>query len=242
MNNSSHWSFDDRYEPQDTSERFFVFGFGNGAEAAVTRLKAEGQGHWTATMYDSATDWQPTEQTDFVLLLVTGQADEAHSIAPRCADTPAMVFAVCAEGVEFDSSNVDGVVFVAADRLAEAAESLLGIVALDGYINLDLLDLDALVVEGAELNMQLGHGKGDGRVSQAAQQIGQALGDNKFSDAMLVLYYNPDDEDNGLEAHETMALNELINNATFGTSNVVWGINYDTTLTDGEVRLMLLAR
>lgn len=234
-------------QPNTNTKYYTVLGFGAEAQATIDLLQRDYALEVYAEMYDNARDWRPTDDTALVILLGCGQTDVLERTAALCASTDKegpLVLAIGADGMQLPSDKLPHCCSVPTGQLTDAVRGILDVIVAEGYINLDFNDIITVFEREGAFEIAIAGGKGEGRMDQAAHGIFEGLNDIEHDAVLLVLYYNPDDMAHPLLSNEKADLIAVLNelDTICGAElNSMWGVQYDKTLTDGEIRLVAIA-
>ncbi|MCQ2343831.1 MAG: cell division FtsZ family protein [Paludibacteraceae bacterium] len=125
--------------------------------------------------------------------------------------------------------------------LANAAESIVKLVVLKGYMNVDIADVFTTLRSGKNAVICTGEGEGESRVSNALDDaVGSVLIDDvdleQCSRVLLNFYCSR----NGAMTTQELKEVEAFTGRMLESVDVVWGINYDDTLGD-KIKVTVLA-
>ena len=120
------------------------------------------------------------------------------------------------------------------DTLTTAARSISEMITVDGYINIDMRDVDTTLRDGGVAIISTGYGEGEHRVTKAiADALRSPLLKNrdvyKATRILLNFYFSPDETNNAFSMSELNEVNQFM--ANFDSSvDVIWGAAFDSSL------------
>lgn len=120
------------------------------------------------------------------------------------------------------------------DTLTTAARSISEMITIDGYINIDMRDVDTTLRNGGVAIISTGYGEGEHRITKAiTDALRSPLLKNrdvyKATRILLNFYFSPDEKNNALAMSEFNEVNQFM--ANFDNSvDVIWGAAFDNTL------------
>lgn len=130
------------------------------------------------------------------------------------------------------------------DTLTTAARSISEMITIDGYINIDMRDVDTTLRDSGVAIISSGFGEGDNRVTTAiADALRSPLLKNRdvycATRILLNLYFSPEETEHAFAISEMDEVQEFM--ANFDSSvDVIWGAAYDNTL-GAKVKVTILA-
>src|SRR3982074_1776556 len=164
------------------------------------------------------------------------------------------------EGIKSLRSQVDALIVVPNDRLAQVASSkttleeafrmaddvlrqgvqgISDLVTQPGVINLDFADGKAIMENAGEALMGIGHGAGDTRAEDAAKQaVSSPLLETSIDGAKGILFNITAGKDITLQAGQKAA--EIVRAAADPGANIIFGVVRDETM-QGEIKVTVIA-
>jgi cell division protein FtsZ len=164
------------------------------------------------------------------------------------------------EGIKALRSNVDALIVVPNDRLAQVASSkttleeafrmaddvlrqgvqgISDLVTQPGVINLDFADVKAIMENAGEALMGIGHGAGDTRAEDAAKQaVSSPLLETSIDGAKGILFNITAGKDITLQEVQKAA--EIVRAAADPSANIIFGVVRDDTM-QGEIKVTVIA-
>src|SRR6202162_6004641 len=164
------------------------------------------------------------------------------------------------EGIKALRSQVDALIVVPNDRLAQVASSkttleeafrmaddvlrqgvqgISDLVTQPGVINLDFADVKAIMENAGEALMGIGHGAGDTRAEDAAKQaVSSPLLETSIDGAKGILFNITAGKDITLQ--EVQKAVEIVRAAADPGANIIFGVVRDETM-QGEIKVTVIA-
>jgi len=128
---------------------------------------------------------------------------------------------------------------VADDVLRQGIQGISELITVPGLINLDFADVRSIMAEGGSALMAVGHGNGETRAQEAAEQaISSPLLDVTIDGARGVLFNVTGGMDMSL--YEVNEAAEIIRNTTDPDANIIFGAVIDPSM-DDELRITVIA-
>jgi cell division protein FtsZ len=128
---------------------------------------------------------------------------------------------------------------VADDVLRQGIQGISELITVPGLINLDFADVRSIMAEGGAALMAIGHGEGDGKAEQAAEQaIASSLLDVTIDGARGILFNVTGGTD--LALHEVNAAAEIIRRTADPEANIIFGAVLDEDMAD-KIRITVIA-
>jgi cell division protein FtsZ len=128
---------------------------------------------------------------------------------------------------------------IADDVLRQGIQGISELITVPGLINLDFADVRSIMSEGGAALMAVGHGAGEARASEAAQEaISSRLLDVTIDGARGILFNITGGED--LSLFEVNEAAEIIRETAHPEANIIFGAVIDEAL-DDEVRITVVA-
>lgn len=216
---------------------FRVIGFGPETEDAITQLSNLGYNEFTAEIFNPEQTQCVTSDDRMVILLISGQSEEAVKISESFKEAGVLTLAVCTEGIEIPSGYVDSQTNVSVNKMYAVAKIILDVIFIPSMIALDFNDIDKTLRNSTIFNAIEGIGYGENRVSDAMNQLNAKCMMSESKNVMLCLYYNAESS-SLLVMSELQSVIEVANKLLYLT-HISWGVSNDHTLSDGAVRLTL---
>src|SRR2546421_9748290 len=164
------------------------------------------------------------------------------------------------EGIKALRSQVDALIVIPNDRLAQVASSkttleeafrmaddvlrqgvqgISDLVTQPGVINLDFADVKAIMENAGEALMGIGHGAGDSRAEDAAKQaVSSPLLETSIDGAKGILFNITAGKDITLQEVQRAA--EIVRSAADPGANIIFGVVRDDTMA-GEIKITVIA-
>src|SRR6266851_437015 len=164
------------------------------------------------------------------------------------------------EGIKALRSQVDALIVIPNDRLAQVASSkttledafrmaddvlrqgvqgISDLVTQPGVINLDFADVKAIMENAGEALMGIGHGAGDSRAEDAAKQaVSSPLLETSIDGAKGILFNITAGKDITLQEVQKAA--EIVRSAADPGANIIFGVVRDDTM-QGEIKITVIA-
>src|SRR5713226_7183793 len=164
------------------------------------------------------------------------------------------------EGIKALRSQVDALIVIPNDRLAQVASSkttleeafrmaddvlrqgvqgISDLVTQPGVINLDFADVKAIMENAGEALMGIGHGAGDSRAEDAAKQaVSSPLLETSIDGAKGILFNITAGKDITLQEVQKAA--EIVRAAADPGANIIFGVVRDDTM-QGEIKVTVIA-
>ncbi|MBM2826769.1 MAG: ftsZ [Dehalococcoidia bacterium] len=128
---------------------------------------------------------------------------------------------------------------LADDVLRQAIQGISELITISGEINLDFADVRAIMSDGGQALMAIGHGSGENRaVDAATEAISSPLLDVSIDGASGVLFNITGDDT--LTLHEVNQAAEIIQKAVDPGANIIFGTVTDPRM-EGEVKVTVIA-
>jgi len=136
-------------------------------------------------------------------------------------------------------TGVDMAFKMADDVLMHAVQAIAEVITVPGMINLDFADVKAVMKEAGQAWMSIGHGSGQHRSVDAANDaLASPLLDVSVEGAKGVLF-NVTGGDT-LTLFEVNEAAEVIRNAVDPEANIIFGVTFDSSM-ENEVKITLIA-
>ena len=136
-------------------------------------------------------------------------------------------------------TGVDMAFKMADDVLMHAVQAIAEVITVPGMINLDFADVKAVMKEAGQAWMSIGHGSGQHRAIDAANDaLASPLLDVSVDGAKGVLF-NVTGGDT-LTLFEVNEAAEVIRNAVDPEANIIFGVTFDSSL-ENELRITMIA-
>jgi cell division protein FtsZ len=136
-------------------------------------------------------------------------------------------------------TGVDMAFKMADDVLMHAVQAIAEVITVPGMINLDFADVKAVMKEAGQAWMSIGHGSGQHRAVDAANDaLASPLLDVSVDGAKGVLF-NVTGGDT-LTLFEVNEAAEVIRNAVDPEANIIFGVTFDSSL-ENELRITMIA-
>ncbi|MFC2037007.1 cell division protein FtsZ [Chloroflexota bacterium] len=167
---------------------------------------------------------------------------------------------VASEGIEKLKDHVDTLIAIPNDRLLEIVDKRASIqeafrvaddvlrqgiqgiselITVPGLINLDFADVRSIMAEGGAALMAIGHGEGENRAVEAAEQsIASALLDVTIDGARGILFNVTGGPD--LALYDVNQAAEIIRETADPDANIIFGAVLDDSMSD-KIRITLIA-
>jgi cell division protein FtsZ len=128
---------------------------------------------------------------------------------------------------------------VADDVLRQGIQGISELITVPGLINLDFADVRSIMAEGGAALMAIGHGEGDNKALEAAEQaIASSLLDVTIDGARGILFNVTGGQDLSLHAVNEAA--EIIRKTADPEANIIFGAVIDEAL-DDKIRITVIA-
>ena len=128
---------------------------------------------------------------------------------------------------------------VADDVLRQGIQGISELITVPGLINLDFADVRSIMAEGGAALMAIGHGEGDNRAVDAAEQaITSSLLDVTIDGARGILFNVTGGPDMSL--HDVNQAAEIIRRTADAEANIIFGAVIDDTMKD-KIRVTVIA-
>lgn len=129
------------------------------------------------------------------------------------------------------------------DTLTTAVRSISDLITIEGYINLDLNDVDTTLRNGGPAIISSGYGEGEKRVTKAFEEaLNSPLLKNRnvmTSKKLLFNIYFSSKAENKYSMHETAEITSFVSNINPGV-DIIWGATIDDSLGE-QVKITILA-
>jgi cell division protein FtsZ len=134
---------------------------------------------------------------------------------------------------------VDSAFKMADDVLRHAVQAIAEVITVPGMVNLDFADVRAVMKDAGQAWMSIGHGSGQKRAVDAAQEaLASPLLDVSIDGACGVLFNVTGGET--LTLFEVNEAAQVIGKAVDPEANIIFGVTFDPTM-DNEIKLTLIA-
>ena len=138
-----------------------------------------------------------------------------------------------------DGTSILDAFQVVDDVLRESVQGILDVITLPGLVNLDFADVRAILKDGGETVMGVGHASGDTRALEAARQaMAGPLLEGSIEGARSILFNVTGSS--GLSLAEVSQAAEEIRSAADPAASVIFGASFDEAMGD-EVRVTVVA-
>ncbi len=128
---------------------------------------------------------------------------------------------------------------VADDVLRQGIQGISELITVPGLINLDFADVRSIMAEGGAALMAIGHGEGDNKAVDAAEQaIASALLDVTIDGARGILFNVSGGTD--LSLHDVHEAAEIIRKTAHPEANIIFGAVIDESMKD-KIRITVIA-
>ena len=128
---------------------------------------------------------------------------------------------------------------VADDVLRQGIQGISELITVPGLINLDFADVRTIMAEGGAALMAIGHGEGDNKAVEAAEQaIASSLLDVTIDGARGILFNVTGGLD--LSLHEVNEAAEIIRKTADPAANIIFGAVLDDSMKD-KIRITVIA-
>lgn len=128
---------------------------------------------------------------------------------------------------------------VADDVLRQGIQGISELITVPGLINLDFADVRSIMAEGGAALMAIGHGEGDSKAVDAAEQaIASALLDVTIDGARGILFNVTGGTD--LSLHDVNEAAEIIRKTAHPEANIIFGAVIDESMKD-KIRITVIA-
>jgi cell division protein FtsZ len=128
---------------------------------------------------------------------------------------------------------------VADDVLRQGIQGISELITVPGLINLDFADVRTIMAEGGAALMAIGHGEGDSKAVQAAEQaIASSLLDVTIDGARGILFNVTGGKD--LSLHDVNEAAEIIRKTADPEANIIFGAVIDDSMSD-KIRITVIA-
>lgn len=212
-----------------------AIGIGNETEEAITQLRNLGYDGLSAEVFNPEQPPCITPDEKVVILLVSGQCEDAFLCAKSYKEAGVLTIAVCTEGIEMPSGYVDSQTQVSASKMSEVAKTILDVIFIPAMIALDFNDIDMMLRNSGTFKAAAGVGSGESRVQDALSQLTPVSILSSYKNAMVCIYANTDST-HPLVMNEMQSIVDGISKLP-DNINIIWGVSNDRTLTDGTVRI-----
>ena len=128
---------------------------------------------------------------------------------------------------------------IADDVLKHGVKSISDLINVTGFVNLDFADVSSVMKEAGMAHMGVGEASGSNKAVEAAKKaISSPLLETSISGANGILINITVSPDVGLD--EADAASSMITEEAARDANIIWGVNFDETLTD-TVKVTIIA-
>ena len=128
---------------------------------------------------------------------------------------------------------------VADDVLRQGIQGISELITVPGLINLDFADVRSVMAEGGAALMAIGHGEGDGKAAEAAEQaIASSLLDVTIDGARGILFNVTGGDD--LSLHDVDEAAQIIRKTADPEANIIFGAVVDESMSD-QIRITVIA-
>jgi len=136
-------------------------------------------------------------------------------------------------------TGVNSAFQMADDVLRHAVQAIAEVITVPGMVNLDFADVKAVMKDAGQAWMSIGHGSGQKRAVDAAQEaLASPMLDVSVDGATGVLFMVTGGET--LTLFEVNEAAQIIGKAVDPEANIIFGVAFDAAM-DNEVRITLIA-
>lgn len=128
--------------------------------------------------------------------------------------------------------------------LFSAVKGIADLITGAGIVNLDFQDVNTVMEHSGRALMGIGNGRGDNRALDAikAASTSSLLDDSDITGAQNLLLYFFFSQGNELTNDEMEEITNYVRSITRNNdTNIIWGMSYDDTIADDELRITLIA-
>ena len=215
-----------------------AIGFGQETEDAISQLRELDYNGLSVGGFNPGQPLYVTSDDIMVILLVSGQCEDAIKCAKSFKEAGVLTIAVCTEGIEMPSEYVDSQTKVSVYKMYAVAKAILDIIFIPSMIAIAFNDIDNLLRNSGTFKADEGVGSGAYRMQDALTQFNSNSILSSYKNTMVCIYANMDSTQ-PLVMDEMQSLVDAINKLP-DNINIIWGVSNDRSLTDGTVRLSLI--
>ncbi len=136
-------------------------------------------------------------------------------------------------------SSIQEAFRVADDVLRQGIQGISELITVPGLINLDFADVRSIMAEGGAALMAIGHGEGENKAMEAAEQaIASSLLDVTIDGAQGILFNVTGGTD--LSLHDVNEAAEIIRKTADPEANIIFGAVIDESMND-KIRITVIA-
>lgn len=215
-----------------------AIGFGQETEDAISRLRELGYNGLSVGVFNPDKPVCVTSDDMMVILLVSGQCEDAVTVSESFKEAGVLTLAICTEGIEMPIGCVDSQTNVSVSKMYATAKTILDIIFIPSLIAIAFNDIDNLLRNSGTFKAAEGIGSGENRMQDALTQLNSNRILSSYKNAMVCIYTNINSTQ-PLVMDEMQSLDDVINKLQ-DNINIIWGVSNDRTLTDGIIRVSLL--
>ncbi len=217
---------------------FRAIGFGQETEDAISQLRELDYNGLSVGVFNPDQPVCVTSDDMMVILLVSGQYEDAVTVSESFKEAGVLTLAICSEGIEMPVVCADSQTKVSVNKMYAVAKAILDIIFIPSMIAIAFNDIDNLLRNSGTFKATEGIGSGENRVQDALTLLNSNRILSSYKNAMVCIYANMDSTQ-PLVMDEMQSLDDFINKLP-DNNNIIWGVSNDRTLTDGIVRTSLL--
>jgi cell division protein FtsZ len=228
-------SNDDLYEVINGSDMVFITagmggGTGTGAAPVIARIARE-TGALTIGVVTKPFTFEGTKRREV--------ADEGIEALKEHVDTLIAIPNDRLLEIVDRRASIQQAFCVADDVLRQGIQGISELITVPGLINLDFADVRSIMAEGGAALMAIGHGEGEDKAEQAAEQaIASSLLDVTIDGARGILFNVSGGPD--LSLFDVNEAAEIIRKTAHPEANIIFGAVIDEAMSD-KIRITVIA-
>lgn len=220
---------------------FRIIGFGADSVPMIDAIQKMGYDGMSAEMADNANGIFPDDENVMLILLVTGDVENATTCAKTFYQAGVLTLAFCTENTMLPKDCLDSQTIIPIDKFVSSVVNILNPIVHSGQINLDFNDISRALKDSRRFIVTTIQGTGLGRVANAIESIKEFIKEfslNKIENLIIILYYNKD-SDQPFTMSDVSVISDYILTLPEEIS-VIWGLYQDEGLCNDDICVSLL--